>query len=470
VDAGTGDEATTDGAAEGGPIDAGPFDAGPEMPGTVKVNRGTTLGTIGAGFAGFSYEKAHLTDGFFSGGNAALIGIFKLLGPGVLRVGGNQVDRAVWAPNGAAADAGAASITKQDVDNLAAFVKAAGWSVIYGVNMKTSNPAAAADEAAYAAADLGSSLYGFEIGNEVDLYKATALSSTWSYAIFKTQWESFASAIRGAVGASVPLTGPASAYNYKAYTIPFAADEGSRIVLLTQHYYRANGQDPTSTLDELLKPDPALLTMLDAVSTAATSANIANQYRLAEANSFYNGGANGISDAYGTALWAIDFLFTNAAHGSTGVNFHGGGNSAGYTPIADANGMVVEARPELYGILTFALAGIGPLYATTTSAGALNFTAYAVGHADGSTDVVLVDKDPAMGVRASVDIGKPVSVAGATRLRGTALADTTGTTVGGATIGADGSFSPSPPALQPVSGNVVTVDVPAASAALVHVN
>ena len=45
-------------------------------------------------------------------------------------------------------------------------------------------------------------------------------------------------------------------------------------------------------------------------------------YRLSECNSFYNGGASGVSDAYGTALWAIDFLFLNAQYGSAGTNFH----------------------------------------------------------------------------------------------------------------------------------------------------
>ena len=97
----------------------------------------------------------------------------------------------------------------------------------------------------------------------------------------------------------------------------------------------ANGQATTSTIDLLLTPDTTLPPTLGKLAAAATASRIAQGYRLAEANSFYNGGAPNVSDAFGSALWAIDFLFTNAANGSSGVNFHGGGQGTGYTPIAD---------------------------------------------------------------------------------------------------------------------------------------
>ena len=453
---------------------AGPSDTSlePSVPGTVTVIPSVVLARIGPAFAGLSYEKSHLIGNFFSGGNLALVALLHLLGPSVLRVGGNSVDETLWQ----AADAGASTadaaapniITKGDVDGLAAVTKAAGWSVIYGVNMKTSTPALAADEAAYAATDLAGNLLGFEIGNEVDLYKSTIISPTWSYAIFKAQWESFASAIRASgPGANAPLTGPAAASNYEGYTIPFAADEASRILLLTQHYYRANGMLATSTLDLLLRADPGLVTMLQALSTASVKSGIVNGYRCSECNSFYNGGASGVSDAYGTALWGIDFLFTNARYGASGVNFHGGGNGPGYTPIADSNGAVVGARPLYYGMLLFALAGTGSLYETQASVANLNFTAYAVGPADGSTNVVLVNKDAATTAHITLDVGKTISAATITRLQGPALDATTGTTLGGASVTAMGTWSPQMPGNAPVSGNRVTVDVPPASAALV---
>ena len=87
-------------------------------------------------------------------------------------------------------------------------------------------------------------------------------------------------------------------------------------------------------------------------------------YRISECNSYFNGGAFGVSDSYASSLWVIDFLFHVALGGATGVNMHGGGNSPGYTPIADNDGGVVEARPVYYGMLLFTLAGPGTILET----------------------------------------------------------------------------------------------------------
>src|SRR5580704_13308209 len=156
------------------PVDAAPEASGPVVDGTVTVNHASVAAAFPAGMAGLSYEKGHLTDGYFTGSNAPLIAMLKLLGPSVLRVGGNSVDTTTWQPTGPGDAGAAASITEADVDGLSALAKAAGWQVVYGVNMKTNTPAGAAAEAKYAAGSLGQSLYGFEIGNEVDLYKSTA--------------------------------------------------------------------------------------------------------------------------------------------------------------------------------------------------------------------------------------------------------------------------------------------------------
>jgi hypothetical protein len=448
-------------------------DAGPAVAATITVDPATTVGAIGPGFVGLSYEKSHLEDGYFRGDNAALVAMVDLLGPSVLRVGGNSVDETVWqtydagtpAPDAAAPEV----ITQAMVDGLAAFAKAAHWTVIYGVNLKLSSAPVAEDEARYAATDLGSSLYGFEIGNECDLYTQVASSpGAWSYDAFKTDWNSFASAIRtGTPG--TPLTGPASAGHYATWTVPFASDEAASILLLTQHYYRANGQLATSTIDFLLTPDTALPTELAALSSAATSNRIANRYRLAECNSFYSGGAPGISDAFGTALWAIDFLFTNAANGSTGVNFHGGGDGTGYTPIADAQGNVVGARPIFYGMLLFTKAGQGSVLKTTGGPTATNFSSYAVELSGSRKSIVLSNKDRTTTVDATVDVGATIASAQATWLAGPSLDATTGVTLGGAAIGNDGSFVPQAPEVLPTSGTTFTVDVPPASAVLVSV-
>src|ERR1700733_11011912 len=108
-----------------------PIDAGPTISGTITVDPTTQVGTIPPAFVGLSYEKAQLTSGLFAGSDAPLIALFKLLGPGLLRIGGNTVDRTEWysAPT---SDAPAAStITTAEVDALSAFAKGADWKVLY---------------------------------------------------------------------------------------------------------------------------------------------------------------------------------------------------------------------------------------------------------------------------------------------------------------------------------------------------
>ena len=132
-----------------------------------------TAGAIPPYFAGFSYEKNALSEPLFQDSNHDLIGLFRRLGPGMLRIGGNSVERNVWTAEGTGQTPG--RIARADIERLAGFVKAANWQCLYGVNLEgiahgTTSPELAADEVAFAAEHLGKSLAGIEIGNECDLY------------------------------------------------------------------------------------------------------------------------------------------------------------------------------------------------------------------------------------------------------------------------------------------------------------
>jgi hypothetical protein len=91
------------------------------------------------------------------------------------------------------------------------------------------------------------------------------------------------------------------------------------------------------------------------------------EFRMTECNSYYDGGAPGVSNTYASSLWVIDFLFTCAQNGAAGVNIHGGGHYSAYMPIAD-NGSTVDpetnpgVRPLYYGMLLSAMVGQGDLY------------------------------------------------------------------------------------------------------------
>jgi hypothetical protein len=438
-----------------------------------------SAGTIGPAFAGLSYEKSSLYEPLFTASNSNLIGLFKRLGPSVLRVGGNSVDRNVWTPFGVGQTAG--QIAPSDVASLAAFVKAAGWQCLYGINLGgaatgATTPALAAAEVAYAAQQFGSSLLGIEIGNECDLYGNTGsyFAGNWSLAQFETLWGQYRSAILTSTP-GVPITGPASAGSESSWTVPFGQSvTRSEISLLTQHYYRANGELPTSTGAFLITPDTSLINDLATLHAGALGIGI--PFRMSECNSFYNGGSNGVSDSYASSLWVIDYLFNCAQGGASGVNFHGGGNSAGYTPIADSSGTVVGARPEYYGILLFTLAGEGTLYQTQVSAASLNVTAYAVKSSSGGTNLVVVNKDSTQNLQLTVMLPQGVTAAtlvamtqltsGAT---GPDLSATSGVTIQGVSVNVDGSFTTGAAYTLQSSGTQVSCYVPALSAVLIQV-
>jgi hypothetical protein len=488
VSGGTG---STSGSGGSGASNPQPTPSGSVTQASLSVTA-TAAGSIGASFAGLSYEKSTIYENpyLFTGTNANLISLFQLLGKSILRVGGNSVDRNVWTPNGAGQTAG--QIAPNDVNALAAFVKATGWQCLYGINLGGAGPSPytsgslvaattatlAAEEIAYAYQAFGSSLFGFEIGNECDLYGSSYFTgTTWNVSTFETLWTQFRTAIVTQTPAAATLcTGPADAGNESSWTVPFGqyATKGN-ISLLTQHYYRGNGQSASSTAANLVTPDATLVSNLQTLNTGAQGIGV--PFRLSECNSYYNGGSDGVSDAYCSSLWVIDFLFDCALNGCVGTNFHGGGDGDGYTPIADSGGAVVAARPEYYGILFFTLAGQGTLYTTTLSGiGSLNITAYAVKTASGGLNIIVVNKDSAQNLQLTVSL--PLSAPSATLLEmtqlssgatGPSLSATSGVTIQGATIGANGSYSPGSAYSLSASGTQLTCYVPFLSAVLIQI-
>jgi hypothetical protein len=62
------------------------------------------------------------------------------------------------------------AVSPEAVRNLAGFLKATGWTCLYGIGMGTNTPERAAEEAVFVAKTLDGSLQYFQIGNEVDLF------------------------------------------------------------------------------------------------------------------------------------------------------------------------------------------------------------------------------------------------------------------------------------------------------------
>jgi hypothetical protein len=427
---------------------------------------------------GLSYEKTHLTDRFLTSQNAPLVALLRLLGPGILRIGANDVDRTNWQPDAPPAAGNGTTSTAvgtADVDLLAGLLEAAGWRAIYGLGAKTATPEADAAEATYVAAKLGARLLAFEIGNEINFYGP--------YSTVRPRWDAIATAVHAAVPGAL-VAGPADAAD-PPFVTAFVNDEAQQIALLTHHYYRGDGASPAfATMANLLAEDPAVASHAEAVEDAVRRHGIAHGFRWGELNSFYHHGAPGVSDTLGAALWAVDFMLRAASYGAAGVNFHGGGSNMDgngcnrgssscarpfvYSPIVEADSRVTGVAAVYYALLLVSRAGTGDLLATTATAPGVNLRAYAIALGDGATQVVLINKDATTAVEATVDAGTAVASADVVRLGGPALTATTNLLFAGSVVSPIGEFAPRSAESIAVHGHRLTVLVPPASVAVVR--
>jgi hypothetical protein len=434
----------------------------------------TSVGSFGSGFVGLAYEKQSLLTPLFSATNADLVGLFQRLGSGVLRIGGASVDQSVWVPDGKGQTPG--QVAPSDVDALAAFLRAAGWSCIYGINLGGSatgatTPALAAAEVAYVTQQLGSALVGIELGDECETYgePGSFYAGNWSVEIFEALWQQYRAAIVTTTP-TAPISGPAAGSDVDSWTLPFGEYvTSSEINLLTQHYTR--GPASIASVDDLVAPDAALASELLTLHYGAQSIDV--PFRIDALSSYEGGGAAGVSNAYASSLWAIDTLFQSALGGASGLNFQCGGQQP-CTPIADNNGIVLGPQPVFYGLLMAAMAGAGTMLTTQLSAGTLNVTGYALQSSNGMS-VILVNKDATQNLDLSIVLPQSMSTAtlqqmtqlsaGATSPSLTALS---GVTIQGAAVASSGAFQPAAAYALNLSGTQLSCYVPALSVVLIQ--
>src|ERR1700678_3507651 len=279
-------------------------------------------------FVGLSYEVQQLADpSFFSAQNSGLIREFRALSStGVLRLGGNTSEFAYWKPASDSPEpehpqvrevegepkAHYYAVAVEAVRNLAEFLRATGWTCVYGIGMGTNTPARAAEEAAFVAATLGDRLQYFQIGNEGGFFRHQLRHpKTWSAKAYLEEWLALARAIATRVPAA-KFGMPDVASN--ASWLTEIADQWPsiqsplRVTTLTHHYYFGGpATNPEVNIPNLLKPATMEKVQNTANIASAAASKMSARVRMTEGNTCYRGGKPGVSDVFAAALWSADY-------------------------------------------------------------------------------------------------------------------------------------------------------------------
>jgi hypothetical protein len=443
------------------------------------------VATVPHNYSGFSYEAAQFAHPeFFAPTNKSLIAFFRRLSKqGVLRTGGNSSEFTLWSPAGTAAgpDTGGRKtggarartpVTPEAIRNLAGFLDATGWQLIYGFNLGTGSPEQAAQEAKAVSDVAGRRLIAFQIGNEPDLYHRNRPNdlrlADWGFANYLSQWREFSKAVRKTVPKAV-FGAPdiANVAGNMEWVVQFGEQAANEIGLLSGHYY-AEGppEDARTTIERLLNPDPRLLKCTP--RTMEVSRATHHPFRMTEGNSCYNGGKRGVSDTFASALWAADYTVYLAQSGYAGVNFHGGGNGI-YTPIAGSIASGFSARPLYYGLLLGDQFAGATMVETRVDSNGINATAYAAKVGSG-VRIAIFNKDERQAIHATLSTGARAHKATLWRLNAPSVESTTGVRLAGAEVSADGAWAPQQEEPVQVASGQYAVDLPAASGALVFLS
>lgn len=163
------------------------------------------------------------------------------------------------------------------------------------------------------------------MGNEPDLYSPARRPSTYSVTDYATEWLNATSRFEALLQEACPDLAGDVQYIAPSVSSPGAKfkikdilnAEGSattKIKQICSHNYMAGATSPGTSLQGTLMSHAAVQrSVAGHVNYAASAADPNADYVLGEQNSLYGGGANGLSDTVGAALWTTDFFLTAAS-------------------------------------------------------------------------------------------------------------------------------------------------------------
>jgi len=346
--------------------------------------------------------------------NEGYFRLMRALGAGILRLGGNSQDNSCWDSAGAPHPEGCQAGLDAGVIRLfSAASRASGWPLIVGLNLKQNDPAWALREVTEGVAREipRHAVFALEPGNEPDLFFRTPYRPrSYSAADQAGEFLAYAQAFRAnPVAKAYALVGPATCCGWRkpGDLEAFLGGIGrTPLKWITVHNYSAttcNGQ--TVSIARLLSS--ALMDGFNA--EARPLAAVARAHHLpiamAETNSASCGGMPGVSNAFASALWGLDYAFSLVEDGYVNVAFHtsyrpSGGSS--YNPVdtyarQDSAGHWQYrnvAEPLYYALYLFGRHASGARLLPVTIETGANVKAYAVRRCAGcEVKVFVLNKD-----------------------------------------------------------------------------
>ncbi len=324
-----------------------------------------------AGAVGLSTEARELSTGHLSAAHGRLVRLMRMLGPALLRIGGNSVDVSWWTSSGERAPVWAKStVTPAALTALHGLLSATGWRVLLGVDFGHFDPARAGDEARYAQQILGTALAGVEIGNEPNDYghpngtKGALRSSAYGVPGYLREATAYKAAIEAAAP-GVPIYGPAFSQT------PWLTQMGASASIyagITLHHY-PTGDCPSSLPSAAGEPPPTVGGMLSPAvrqgedetlqALAQAGAAAARPTLIGETNNVSCSVGATANPLFASALWALDWSLRAVHSGVSSVNFHGQlgacatHNESSICAPGETAALAgdVTAQPEFYGLL-----------------------------------------------------------------------------------------------------------------------
>jgi hypothetical protein len=203
----------------------------------ITIDTENRVAKVSADFVGLGYETSAVAQpGFFTANNKRMINLYRNLSKrGMIRIGGNVSDHTRYIADGqpaAKTEREVTIINRANLNDLGDFARATGWSVMWGLNLKTAPKEEAVEVALAVDQAIGANLHSLEIGNEVDLMPKYSKD----YAAFQRDFAEYKAAIRSKLPRAA-FSGPDSASSLE-FVKNFVAEQAADMKLVTHHYYR----------------------------------------------------------------------------------------------------------------------------------------------------------------------------------------------------------------------------------------